>query len=1322
MKQIFLLSLLVISLQAKIFGQIHGENTANFDKMAEVLPLPPNAASIEKYGGVDISLYTGAVVKNLNLLNFSYKSLSVPLNLTYKSNGITVNEYASRVGMGWSFSGGGSITRIVRDKDDLNPSIVKDYPSFTFGPNDDYEAFTSFMVNTYRLNKDLQPDLFSFNFGGYSGQFVFDRNNNIVPLPVSNLKIIYNPGNTIDWTFKIIATDGTKYFFGGDTATEKTRREGYGSPNYTNFSQYMNNVWHLKKIEHPNGYSIRFSYIANEISFTEALSQTMYHRDPAADVEYVQCFDYYNNQPFPPDYSEIQTTGSIQPHVVRTKGFLLSEIRADDGSKILFQYSSAGYPEKLITKLTYYNSLGQVFKTIQFNYDIVTPTVCATQLSESTSLPFLTELLEYGDNPAIKRSYTFSYYNKNELPRRLSFAQDHWGYFNGICNTSFVPLPEDIALQQWFPDATANREPNYTYGIKGLLSEIKYPTGGRDVIEYEANTISEDQDVSIYGQSNQSAIGNTSGNFISSSGTYFTINYQHKNYLYAYCQYTGNSSYDHLHDGGQVTIVNTVTGMPVKEYAFKPYDKTYFWDFELPPGSYVMYAASRGQDIRTDVNVKYKSGTGPVIQAVNVAKGGLRVKKTTTYPEDGNSGIVKRFYYAEITDLNKSSAAVIDKPQYFRRVKETLQCTAYSSVGLCTTPTTKTLSHYALYSAPINQSRQYNGGFVNYVNVTESFGGDNFENGAMSHKFYIIPDIQAQLIRGTTIQGAPYTNTSHGNGRETESIVYKKVSSQTIPIKIKKTVFDYTDDTRKKIDIPALEINMRHQLLCVGFDQNWNAVSPFPYLNEAFDVQRYYIESVWSYLNRKTDTEYDEAGNPTMVTISDFYYDNEQHLQLTRTEVTNSKSELLKTTMTYPSDYAVTGNVYEEMVNNNIINPVIEQKTFNGSTQLSLQKTTFTKDWTPNTTLIAVKTIETQKLNNSLETRFRFNSYDAVGNPLRLQLENNIQKSYIWDWSQTVPVAEVVNTNQDSIAYSSFESNGTGNWSYSGLQFTGEFAPTGIKVYNVATGGISKTGLNTSKTYFVSYWTRNSAAFSISGTQSGYPIQGRSTNGWTYFEHKISGVSQVNITGSGLIDELRLYPAGALMTSMTYEPLAGITSQCDPNNRITYYEYDELKRLLVIRDMDRKVVKKLCYNYSGQTENCTIFYNEPQSMSFQKTDCGPNYTGSYVQYNIPFGVYVSTIGQPEANQKALDDLLANGPTYAKALGTCTPTSTCTPSNCTGVNKKCVNGVCETGVKIYTSSVFISTHYYECTYHYEWSDGSWSQNYIEYSISPCFNIE
>lgn len=49
------------------------------------------------------------------------------------------------------------------------------------------------------------------------------------------------------------------------------------------------------------------------------------------------------------------------------------------------------------------------------------------------------------------------------------------------------------------------------------------------------------------------------------------------------------------------------------------------------------------------------------------------------------------------------------------------------------------------------------------------------------------------------------------------------------------------------------------------------------------------------------------------------------------------------------------------------------------------------------------------------------------------------------------------------------------------------------------------------------------------------------------------------------------------MTTYTYLPGIGITSQTDVNGNTTYYEYDSLGRLVTIKDNERHLLKKYEY-------------------------------------------------------------------------------------------------------------------------------------------------
>ena len=63
------------------------------------------------------------------------------------------------------------------------------------------------------------------------------------------------------------------------------------------------------------------------------------------------------------------------------------------------------------------------------------------------------------------------------------------------------------------------------------------------------------------------------------------------------------------------------------------------------------------------------------------------------------------------------------------------------------------------------------------------------------------------------------------------------------------------------------------------------------------------------------------------------------------------------------------------------------------------------------------------------------------------------------------------------------------------------------------------------------------------------------------------------------IDEIRLYPANSQVETYVYDPLKGISVEFDNNGKATYYEYDLLGRLKVVRDQKRNIVKTYQYNF-----------------------------------------------------------------------------------------------------------------------------------------------
>jgi YD repeat-containing protein len=353
----------------------------------------------------------------------------------------------------------------------------------------------------------------------------------------------------------------------------------------------------------------------------------------------------------------------------------------------------------------------------------------------------------------------------------------------------------------------------------------------------------------------------------------------------------------------------------------------------------------------------------------------------------------------------------------------------------------------------------------------------------------------------------------------------------------------------------------------------------------------------------------------TLVTRTANYYDNPRHYQVTRSSTLDSKGDTLVTRIKYPQDYIPSGDsvtyntILDSMIGRNMVSETIEKQDslyYPGSSagyvtgaQLSLfrilsgNNNTIVPDRTyklgVNSPVTNFQPFAISGNTTSQDSRYRqmisFDQYDANNNLQQYTPIDQNSMTFLWDYTHVYPIAQVKNAVLADVAATSFEADGTGNWTYAGTSTFDTTSITGTYCYNLGqtSGNITKSGLTSATTYVLSYWIKNSSSpLTITGTQSGYPIKGKTINNWTYFEHQFTGQTSITVSGTAFIDELRLYPASAQMTTFTYSPLAGTTTTCDADNKVTYYFYDAYQRLKRIRDQDGNILKTIQYHYANQ--------------------------------------------------------------------------------------------------------------------------------------------
>jgi hypothetical protein len=1379
--------------------------SASDNNELKVLPPSPSIAEIGRYGLASANLSDGAFATQIPIYEYKTKNLTLPITLAYSTNGLKVDKVASRVGTDWNLMAGGSIGRMVLGKPDewvtwANPPAG--FPSATG------QAVNSYVNSAANGNSETVPDVYNFSFNGYSGRFLY-YNGQIVKLEQNSLIIQKTAGG-----FSIVDNNGIKYIF-NDTEESLTSSSCAGNPYQT--TNWITNAWLLSAIIHPSGDQISFKYKPCTFSYASGVSQTYISALEGSSDPY--CTVCPTNKPV-----STKCTSTIQNH-----GLLLDKISSNYRGVVQFSYQprldltgdSAISEIKVYDATLNTNNTLNYFKTdpirtFGFEYQFVNGISGGNSGGTNTDKRmYLTNYYET-DNGSNGKVYGFTYNKLNEIPKRLAFSQDHYGYFNGKNNNSLIPAPANQTHYNRFDSyGYGNRLPDWTYSQKGCLSKISYPTGGTDSIVYEPHTVS--HGAGTYDCNNL----NVTTEIMADGNSEFkkTIKY-YSDVFTVHCQQTVTievanipiiSDYPSSNYGtfacliagdGEVIPPNpTCTGS--WQAAMNQWNTS---QLTLMPGTYRLQVSVKGP-ARGYAKFTYSDnndGSG------NVSISGIRVKKVITKTHTSAIPIERKYYYSGVNSTASSGITVNENPWYNSLLHQYVNCNGSSACVPVECQYTQYFSDnfYSLYA--------YGGNHIYYTTVTEDLG-NNFENGYIEHNFSVAHDVNASPITGTLARGTPLSSFGILNGREYLTKFYKNTGSSFQLLKQVRNT--YESDSRLHADNKFYSFQTDP-----GFATCSNAASVYDFLG--LHVAEYNLLTRWIYVDSTIVSEYNDDGTE-IKNITTYDYSNPGHQQVTTTKTFDSKGQANINYTFYPTDGftyttdagAVTAKTALE--NLHIYATPLQSLDYVGANLVKEVENHYS------TTLMAAPALSKtyEALNGSAkDLKIEITKYGTGGTILDAKLKGSNLVSYLWDYKEVLPIAQVTNALSADIAYSSFEADGNGSWTgiSAGSISSDPFSVTGTKYYNLSGGSASKTGLNSASSYIVSYWSKN-GSYSVSGTQTGWPKQLRTVtlNGqtWTYYEHLISGVTSTTVSGSGVIDELRLYPSTAQMITYAYDPLVGLISQCDANNRIQYYTYDGLGRLLFIKDENKNILKKYCYNYAGQIENCSvaaIWQNtgttrckpcqssssyttnilqdqqkdvNPESPTygqFQWADAGVN--GSCVinadWQNTATAIRCKTVngsytGEQEREQQ---DVNPCSPTYnqtqwiviatncatcpkaanwqstgnvrcvkngsnqntgyqereEKDMETCSATYNqlrwvangynttacplpyiCTNANCTGVDKRCVNNNCETGMKVYTSSVWNnSMKMYLCTYHYEWSDGSWSQNYTEYNKWSC----
>jgi len=187
-----------------------------------------------------------------------------------------------------------------------------------------------------------------------------------------------------------------------------------------------------------------------------------------------------------------------------------------------------------------------------------------------------------------------------------------------------------------------------------------------------------------------------------------------------------------------------------------------------------------------------------------------------------------------------------------------------------------------------------------------------------------------------------------------------------------------------------------------------------------FTYSAQYNLSIGKLLLSKETEEWLENTGGTITQTTNYYYDYLPYLQPSRIVKTNSTGSQT-VTLKYP--YDETG-IYTEMMNRNIISPVIQETTKDNATNVEISKVRL--NYRKENDRFLRDYIESSVQGKPLTEELRFNFYDDYENVLQTTGRDLTVKSYLWGYKGRYLVAEIENASY-ATAKSLIGTTGMGN-------------------------------------------------------------------------------------------------------------------------------------------------------------------------------------------------------------------------------------------------------------------------------------------------------
>jgi hypothetical protein len=762
------------------------------------------------------------------------------------------------------------------------------------------------------------------------------------------------------------------------------------------------------------------------------------------------------------------------------------------------------------------------------------------------------------------------------MPEYKSLSRDYWGYFNNRSNTSLIPQMTLQVSTFSVTKGTSNingSEPNIDANQAYILKKIYYPTGGFSEFIYETNKFLNNENVEKYaGGLRIKEIKSNDGNNSVITKTYKYGN--NENGLGRLNAFFGNDKY--ISNKLILDCTNNMTGGP------------------LSCSGDSWYVSSELQ------NSLSSTDGAPVVYPV-----------VTEYIEDADKKSKILYTYSDQPDYNISSTAfdknlIVD--QSFKRGL-LLEKTISYQIGGVNKLVYKLKNAYTYFT----DTADYNLAFK--VVQRKDYICERWDSQRDLYSYFNYPIRYGDNLLKQTEE---YTYDSTDDSKYTYS----------------KKIFDYNN--RKDCQISRIQyIDSKgiNQIKTYKYPTDYPS-APLPPVNTCESEKQNCINAATA----KRDQMLAQC-NQEPACIS-------AYTSLYNSEITQCGNNFTSCQNNYNNLIQTDQRVITEMQSKNMINSVIEERSLqtsnNSMTLTSGSVNKFKRENglivpseryvleligpSSNLTVSSINSSGSLVFHPDYRKKLTYDKYDTNGNLIQYHLSDDITTSYLWSYNQGFPVASLTNGKFCSdpalseAAYIGFESyektNNNPDNDYWSIDREGQLFTTDAKVGKYAWYMTTDYGptrkvkpASPKSVYIFSGWAKTPASYSGQcyfvlcandpngqTPPNGYATVSISNTGgqWKYFQVSLnlaninSSIASVGAypwksSGSEVtVDELRLQPVDAQMTTYTYSPLLGMTSKTDPNGITTYYEYDSFGRLKNVKDHEWNILKQTLYHYQNQ--------------------------------------------------------------------------------------------------------------------------------------------